>query len=113
MSTELHLTQWANLAAIAGFFVTLVGAVVGIYGYVRYRLNWAKKTQELVNYLKHQKHHSADGKRSQHTITHLVRYVGLTEEEILKISFENLQIRRRVGTDANGRADTLYFEYKK
>ena len=56
---------------------------------------------------------ATDGKKGQHTTKHLIRYVGLTEDEILKISFENEHVHRTVNTDKDGKADTLFFEYKK
>lgn len=113
MSIDTDLALWANLAAIAGFAVTLVGACVGIYGYCSYRRGWTKKTNALVNYLKDRKTQASEGKKGQHTATHLVRYVGLTEDEILKISFDNRHVERTVGKDKDGKADTLYFEYKE
>lgn len=111
MSTCIDLTYWANVAAIGGFIVTAVGAGVGIYGYCSYRHGWKKKTDTLVAHLKQKKEAAPDGKRGQQTAMHLIRYVGLTEDEILKISFENKCIKRTIGSDDMGRADTLFFEY--
>ncbi len=112
MSPDTELAYWANIAAIAGFVVTFVGAGVGIYGYCSYRYNWKKKTDALVDYLKSKKAQAGDGMKGQQTATHLIRYVGLTQDEILKISFENKRVERTVGKDEEGKADTLYFEYK-
>ena len=112
MDPGSDLTFWANIAAIAGFLVTFVGAGVGIYGYCSYRHSWARKTNALVAYLKRQKEQAKDGKKGQQTAIHLIRYVGLTEDEILKISFDNRHVDRTVGKDEEGKADTLYFEYK-
>lgn len=112
MFANFDLTFWANLAAIGAFFVTLVGAVVGVYGYCAYRCSWNAKTQALVNYLKSQKESATGGKKGQQTIAHLIRHVSLTEDEILKISFESKHIQNAVGQDEDGRAATLFFEYK-
>ena len=112
MSANSNLEYWANIAAIAGFIVTLMGACVGIYGYGSYRCSWKRKTNALVAYLKMKKAGARDGGKGQQTTMHLIRYVGLTEDEILKISFENRHVERSVGKDEQGRADTLYFEYK-
>ena len=49
--------------------------------------------------------------RAQQTTIHLVRYVGLTEDEILKISFET-NILKGSRQNEQGKASTLYFEYK-
>jgi len=113
MSADADLAYWANIAAIAGFIVTLVGASVGIYGYCSYLCGWKRKSDALVAYLKMKKAEARDGKRGQQTVLHLIRYVGLTEDEILKISFENSHVERSVGKDEQGKADTLYFEYKE
>lgn len=112
MNSVTDLAFWANIAAIAGFIVTLVGAGVGIYGYCVYQFGWKKKTDALVAYLKKKKEEAADGMKGQQTAMHLIRYVGLTEDEILKISFENKHVERSVGKDEQGKADTLYFDYK-
>lgn len=113
MASGTDWTYWANLAAIAGFAVTFVGACVGIYGYWSYRRSWKKKMDALVGYLKTQKASAGLGKKGQHTAIHLIRYVGLTEDEVLKISFENKHVERSVGTDEEGKADMLFFEYKE
>ena len=112
MPPEVDLTYCANLAAILGFVVTLIGAYVGIHGYCRYRRNWKMKTDALVSYLKNKKIQASPGKKAQQTTPHLIRYVGLTEDEILKISFENKHVERSVDKDEKGKAKTLYFEYK-
>ena len=111
MTITIDLDFWANIAAIAAFIVTLIGAIVGIYGYASYRCRWKRKTNALVNYLKDRKLQAGPGTRGQQTATHLIRHVGLTKDEILKISFENPQITRMVGKDEAGRADILYFEF--
>lgn len=112
MIASTDLTFWADIAAIGGFAVTAAGAGVGIYGYCAYRSGWKKKTDALVTYLKRKKDEAPDGKKGQQTAVHLIRYVGLTEDEILKISFENGHVKRSVGNDDQGKADTLFFEYE-
>ena len=112
MPSSDDLAFWANIAAIAGFFVTSGGVAVGIIGYFRYRNVWRRKTDALVSYLKKEKDEAEKtGRKGQHTATHLIRHVGLTEDEILKISFESPHIDRRVGVDEAGKAERLYFAY--
>ena len=111
MSGETDLNFWANWAAIGAFFVTLVGAAVGIWGYARFLWEGNKKKKALESYLKVQKQSAQDGKKGQQTMTHLIRHVGLTEDEILKISFESNLIERKVVTDKDGHAVDLLFEY--
>ncbi len=113
MSLDSDLAFWANIHAIGGFWVAFTGACVGIYGYLSYRCRWNKKTKALVDYLRSKKGQAEDGKKGQQTATHLIRYVGLTKDEILRISFESKHVHRTVSKDEDGKADTLYFEYKK
>ena len=112
MIPEFDLPYWAHLAAIGAFLVTLVGAIVGIYGYTSHRCRWKRKTNVLVNYLRERKRHAAPGTKGQQTATHLIRHVGLTEDEILKISFESRHVARTVAKDEDGKADILYFEFQ-
>ncbi len=111
-TNEFDLSFLANLSAIGAFVVTLFGAAVGIHGYWKFRSGWKAKTRELESYLKRKRDEAAPDKKGQHTITHLVRHLGLTEDEILKISFESAHVDRKSGTDAAGRADVLFFVYK-
>lgn len=105
------LTYFANVSAIGAFVVTLIGSIVGIYGYVDYRCKWTLKKTKLESYLNETKKNSPPGKKGQQTAKHLIRHLGLTEDEILKISFESKHVGRRVGSDGQGKADVLYFEY--
>lgn len=105
------LTYWANISSIGAFAVTFIGSVVGIYGYANYMYKWSRKKEKLEVYLEEQKKLAPPGRLGQKTAKHLVRHLGLTEDEILKISFESKRVRRRVGVDDQGNADVLYFEY--
>lgn len=106
------LAYWANLSAIGAFAVTLVGAGVGIWGYVAYQRRRSRKAKALVAYLKEAKRNAPKGKKGQHTLIHLIRHVRLSEQDILDLSFENQNIEITVGEDDQGRADALFFEYK-
>ena len=106
---EHDLRWWADAASIATFFVTAISAIIGIGGYVRYLKVRAKKTAALENYLQTEK---VQGKNSgQRSAMHIIRHVGLTEEEIIDISFRSPRIVRRLGTDEEGFANRLLFEY--
>ena len=113
MPSGVCVTFIANIAAIVGASVTVVGAIIGVVEYWKYRRSTRKKTQALVEYLKKKKDEATEGKKGQQTATHLVRYVGLTYDEILRISFDNRRIARIVSKDEQGKADTLYFEYRE
>ncbi|MBS1181916.1 MAG: hypothetical protein H6Q99_1796 [Proteobacteria bacterium] len=106
-----RMTYWANISSIGAFVVTLIGAAVGVYGYLEYRCKWRQKKMKLECYLLESKKNAGVGDQGQKTVLHLVRHLGLTEDEILKISFESKHIERRTGQDDHGRADILYFVY--
>ena len=38
---------------------------------------------------------------------------GLTEDEILKISFESPHVKRSISVGQDGKAETLLFEYER
>ena len=111
MHFQANLDSWANVAAICSFFVTVLGAAVGIFGYLRFLCSWKRKERALVDYLREKKPKGEAEYRGQQTIEHLIRYVGLTEDEILKISFESKNIERWVSKDTEGKANRLFFSY--
>lgn len=98
------LTDFANS-------LTIIGVVVGLIAFIHNRCVWRSKRKKLEEYLLRSKNEATGGKAGQHTITHLVRHVGLTEDEILKISFESGKLGRRVGPDEKGNAEILYIEH--
>lgn len=87
---------WGDVSAILTCLFVIVG-------YGRYQLDLRKKSKRLERHLAND--------RKQHTILHIIRYVGLTEEEIIKISFRNKHVGRVVHVASSGKADELLFEY--
>jgi hypothetical protein len=70
-----------------------------------------RKAKRLEEYLHNEK--LKDNNRGQRSILNIVRYVGLTEDEIIQASFRNPRIGRRIATDPEtGRASALLFEYE-
>ena len=110
MPLDLH--RWADLTSILTLIITFIGAVVGIYGYTRYRYDLCRKSKGLEKYLRDEKTQSKGADKGQRSILHIIRYVGLTEDEIIQASFRNPRIARRVTTDhQTGLARDLLFEY--
>jgi hypothetical protein len=107
---ESDIQYWANITSIATFIVTTIASLVGIYGYFHYRNQLSRKQRRLENYLKQQKQ-EVSGNSGQRTLVHLVRHVGLTQDEIIQISFKSRHIERKVKTDEKGFAESLLFEY--
>lgn len=106
---EWNLQNTANISSIATFFITAVATLIGVWGYFSFRYENYLKRRELEDYLKEQKEQLND--KGQRSLLHLVRHVGLTEDEILKISFKSKRIQRRIKKDAEGYAESLLFEY--
>ncbi|MBD2089502.1 hypothetical protein H6F67_06500 [Microcoleus sp. FACHB-1515] len=108
--TQNNIDWWVDLTSILTFFITLAGAFVGIYGYLRYQCEFRQKNKRLENYLRREKEKGED--RGQRSVLRIMRDIGLTEDEMLKISFHNPKVSRRVGKDEfTGLASALLFEY--
>ena len=99
-----NLETIANLAEIT---TALLAAIASVW----YWWDQHRKRITLENYLKDEKLANPDNRR--HTTLHLMTRVRLTQDEILKASFESSHIARRVHVnDDTHLADDLLFEYK-
>ena len=105
-----NLAVLGNYAAIGAFVITLVGAIVGLWGYLSYRIDIQRKRKALEDYLAEEKRTGGD--QGQRSMLNIIRHVGLTEDEILKISFASDKIDRRLSTKKDDRfADRILFMY--
>ncbi len=99
----------ANLSAIATF-------LIAVFGYAYYRWDLRRKRIKLEGYLKEARDKASDderGKKGQHTFLHLMKEVGLTEEEILHASFKSEHIERlSIVAKGSKRAVGLLFGYR-
>ena len=100
-----QLQQVANISSI----VTGIGAVLGAVAYIRHRYAFHRKSKALEKYLLKEKLDKKDN--GQRTLIRIISTVGLTEDEILQISFSNPKIRRVVKVGEDNLAKTLLFEY--
>jgi hypothetical protein len=109
MSPEcLHrLADWSSILA---FIVTFIGAAVGVFGYVKYLRDLHTKSKRLEEYLQKEKAKQID--QGQRSIIQIMRDVGLTEDEVIQVSFRNPHVARRVKVDEDGLAKQLLFEYQ-
>jgi hypothetical protein len=108
----MDLHDWADLAVILTLGITLVGAVVGIVGYVKYRCELRSRSERLEDFLRREKMKRADD--GQRSVIRIIKDVGLTEDEIIQASFRNPRIGRRVLTDPQTNlAKELLFEYQE
>ena len=98
----------ANICAI----LTFLGAVLAWLNFKRDR--W-KKTGKIKAYLKAElERDKSKNKKGQRTVLHLIRHVGLTEDEILRASFDSKRIKRAIRVDPEtGMANQLLFYYEK
>jgi len=106
---------WVDLTSILTFVITVIGASVGVFGYIRYRCEFRRKSKTLEEYLRRKQEEDKPLKKlGQRTVLQIVRDVGLTHDEIIKISFHNPQVGRRVKTDpTTNLATELLFEYEE
>jgi hypothetical protein len=92
------------------FVITTCGALFATVAYLVHVLRWQMKKRRLLGYLKREKIGKDNGMRSAMNI---MRELGLTQDEILHISYWSPRIGRRVRTDADNFADKLLFEYRE
>jgi len=109
MSPE-YLHKLADWASVFTFVLTLTASIIGLAEYVRYRCRTHKKSKQLEQYLRNEKANQKD--RGQRSVLQIVRDVGLTEDEIIQVSFRNPRVGRRVKLAEDGLAGQLLFEYQ-
>ena len=109
MSPEC-IHRLADWSSILTFVVTLIGAVVGVFEYVKYLRGLRTKSKTLEEYLRKEKAKQTD--QGQRSIIQIMRDVGLTEDEIIQVSFRNPHVARRAKIGEDGLAKQLLFEYE-
>jgi len=92
----------ANLAAI-------LTAAVATVAFGQYKSGQSKRRKLLENHLRDEKLSGIDDGRR--TVIHLMAYLSMTEAEVLQAGFSSKLVRSVPGTDDQGRAVRLYFEY--
>jgi hypothetical protein len=110
MSPEC-LHRLADWSSILTFVVTLIGAAVGVFGYLKYLRGLHTKSERLEEYLKKEKAKQID--QGQRSIIQIIRDVGLTEDEIIQVSFRNPHVARRAKIGEDHLAKQLLFEYQE
>jgi Meiotically up-regulated gene 113 len=110
MSPEcLHtLADWSSILT---FVVTCIGATVGVFGYIKYLCGCHWKSKRLEEYLRAEKTKQVD--QGQRSIIQIIREVGLTEDEIIQVSFRNPHGGRRAKLGEDALAKQLLFEYQE
>jgi hypothetical protein len=100
------LADWANISSI----FTGIVAAFGVLAYLR---SVYVRHQKLVAFEGYLSSERAKGPRhGQRSIKNIIQHVGLTEDEILNLSFSSRHIRRLVITDGETKlAKELLFQY--
>lgn len=102
----VSLQQVANISSI----ITGIGAFIGACAYIYHLWTRHRKSVALEQFLLREKLKKIDN--GQRSIIRIIRDVGLTQDEILQISFTNPKIRRVVKVDdVSNLATQLLFEY--
>jgi hypothetical protein len=100
---------YPDTLSIVSDWAAILTAVVAIFAYGKYRCDQHSKMRALEKHLKAEKDRSEnEGKR---TTLHLMGHLSMTEAEVLSASFRSKNIMSFFGTDSNGRADVLLFQY--
>jgi hypothetical protein len=103
------LETLAHVAAILTFLIALFGYAYYLFGFYWKRVKvegYLKRARDIVSSEK-------NGKKGIHTAFHLMKEVGVTEEEILQASFHSKHIKRYVSVDEDtGRANGMMFGYQ-
>jgi hypothetical protein len=106
-----NLHDWADAASVATFILALAGASIGFASFVWVLWDRLQKRLKLERYLKAEKEKKKDnGRRS---ILRIISDLGLTEDEIVQLSFRSKRIiRRRHADDDSSLTSAILFEYK-
>ena len=101
--------DWQSLNPDIILFITFIGAVVGVFGFFQYLYQLRQRSKSLEELLRNEKMKAKD--KGQRSVIQIIREVGLTEDEIIQVSFRNPHVGRRVVLDEKGLAEKLLFEY--
>ena len=100
------LEFWAGfLASLA----TIGGVAYGVLRYLAHQRAWRDKVRAVERYLETKARRPDPGTTGLHSTTHLMRHVGLPEDDILRICFESDVIEQRAEPDAKGKAGRILF----
>jgi len=102
--------KWNEWISVIGDFATIATAIIAAFAYFGYRCQQTHKREKLETYLRAEKEARKD--QGERTVLHLVRHLGMTEDEIMQASFRSKLVERRIGKDPEtDLANTLFFVY--
>src|SRR3989344_8707019 len=92
--------------------VVILGAMYGLFEWWRFKCRRKLEKKKLVQYLKERKKNATtEGKKGQHSLTHLVAELKIHADRIIELDFDNDRIQVLVKEDINGFAGILLFTY--
>jgi hypothetical protein len=112
--SDLH--NWADVAVIATFilaFLGVFGYLSQLWGRLQRRLKLEAYLEGIANTEKLAQHTESEEQTQKHTAIHIMKNVGLTQDEIIQASFASKRIERFVHVNRDtGAADYLLFRYR-
>jgi len=100
--------NWLEMAANIAEVMT---AIVAVGAYIHYRREQTRKREKLEQYLKAER--AANPNKHTHTILHVMAEVALTNDEVLRASFQSSHIEHVIHSDRDtGLADDILLRYK-
>lgn len=99
---------WLQILEAVANFAAIATAVVAVTAYWRYLRSRRDKQKRLEEYLRTERKNG----RMAIAVVHLVAEVGMTEAEILDISFRSQHISRLSSMALVGSPSGIYLEYR-
>jgi hypothetical protein len=89
---------------------SIITAGLAVYAVSVYEVRSFRRRRRLEDYLRQEKAKGVD--KGQRSLLHLAAQLGISEQELVNISFSSKKIARRVRENpATGLAETLLLEY--
>jgi hypothetical protein len=100
---------YRDILEISANWAAILTAAVAVLAYGGFLLKRSSRRQKLEGYLREQL--LVDHDRGKRSITHLMAHLAMTEAEVLQAGFESKRIESSPGSDAEGYANRIYFQY--
>lgn len=90
----------------------ILTALVAVWFFIRVKRGESDKLAKVENYLKAERYSSNSDDKGQRSILNIIAKIGLSEQEILKASFQSKHIRRLLKPDKDGYAAAILLWYE-
>lgn len=100
--------------AIIANIIVVAGAIYALCEWLRFKCRREREKKSLVRYLEARaKEAISEGKKGEHSLTHLVAKLKIPADRILNLAFDDDNIEVKVKKDETGLADKLLLTYRK